>query len=229
MNRFTVTLAGGVLMCILTAGTAHATAIDISTPAGYVVPFGEVNTATYGQTFTMTGTDTVLDNFSFRFDDFLNPDTVDFAAYVYAWDGTKATGTQLYASGKVTSSNNGGNGGMELFSFNTGGIELQSGVKYVAFLSASNFFDGIGGTSQWNLSHSDVYLGGEFVYENNGSNFSQLLASPWDCNSFQSIGGRDTFFIANFSAPRAVPEPATALLLGSGLLGLVGLNRRRKV
>ena len=42
---------------------------------------------------------TQLNSFTLRFDDWLDPDTVDIAAEVYAWDDSKSTGTQLFARG----------------------------------------------------------------------------------------------------------------------------------
>ncbi|MEZ6042933.1 MAG: hypothetical protein R3C20_20720 [Planctomycetaceae bacterium] len=37
--------------------------------------------------------------------------------------------------------NNGGTNGMQKFTFNTGGLNLTSGNDYVAFISASEYFD----------------------------------------------------------------------------------------
>lgn len=210
---------------VASAGVGQAaTLIDTSgglTGAG-VTPFGEPDTASYGQTFTVTGADTQLDSFSFRFDDYLNPDTVDFAAYVFAWDGSKASGPQLFASGGLSSSNNGGSDGFEEFVFNTGGLVLSSGMKYVAFLSASNFFDGSSGSSLWELSNSDFYADGEFVFLNHGSDFDAVTQNAWN-----SISGRDTYFKASFSTPAPVPLPASLplVLLGVGSLALI---RRRQ-
>jgi hypothetical protein len=204
--------------------TINANAAVIDTSAGLtglgIAHFGETNTATYGQTFTVTGPETVLESFSFRFDDLLDSDFVDFAAYLYEWDGGKAIGPELYSSGMLNSTNNAGLDGMELFTFNTGGIALLSGTKYVAFLSASQFFDGQEGTSGWDLSASDIYSGGEMVFDNNGSNFDDLFGSDWD-SYVRSKEGRDTFFVARF-----VPEPASLTLI-IFCLGIFSLLRKK--
>ena len=58
----------------------------------YVFPLGKDNTATYGQAFTVPGTDNVLQSFSFFLRDYAASDELVFQAYVSAWDGSKLTG-----------------------------------------------------------------------------------------------------------------------------------------
>lgn len=222
---FHVALAMGL------SGVSHAASI-IDTTGSWngtdaVSSFGETDTATYGQTFTVTGPETVLDSFTFYLDDYLNPDFVDFQAYVYAWDGSKASGSALYSSSALSTTNNGGLGGFEAFTINTGGIDLADGLQYVAFFSASNLFDGSHGQARWGLPYNiSPYSGGSFVYLNNGSNFGQITTNTWE--NFDSY--YDLAFTMNFSEPvvPVVPVPAAAPL---GLLGLglvAAFNRRRK-
>ena len=152
----------------------------------YISSFGETNTATYGQTFTVDGPETVLDSFTFYVNDNVNPDYVDFEAFVMEWDGTKATGPILHSSSPISTTNNGGSDGFETFTINTGGISLTAGKRYVAFFCASNLFDGQYGTGRFGGVVGSTYAGGSFVHDNNGSNFSQLTTSPWD----NTTGGR---------------------------------------
>ena len=188
--------------------------------------FGVPNTATYGQTFTVTGAETSLNSFTFYVDDRTEPDAVNFQAYVYAWDGDSITGDALYASGAMSTTNNGGNDGYEPIQVNTGGISLASGNQYIAFLSASNLFESGNASSTWRAVTDDVYAGGGFFFFNNGRDFS-LLTSPWDAY----LSDWDLVFKMEFSEPSGgdpVPEPATMLLMGSGLAGLAMRRFRKK-
>lgn len=212
------------------AGTAQAQTIIDTTPSwngtDYIAEFGEPNTATYGQTFTV-GSDNVLNDFTFWLNDYNGqPDVVDFAAYVTEWDGFKATGSILYQSGPQSTTKA---RGFEQFTFNTGGIGLTSGKQYVAFLSASNFFDGIEGIAGLGVTgFQDVYSGGDFVFYNNGSDFSLLTQSTWEY--IGGIGGiGDSAFKASFSqAIASVPEPTTMLgILAFGAFGLGSLRKRK--
>ena len=108
----------------------------------------------------------------------------------------------------------------------TGQINLTSGKKYVSFLSASNFFDGVSGLSRMGSTRfqgGDVYSGGDFVYNNNGSNFNSLTANNW-------VSGRfgDAAFKASFSS-QSVPEPASILgMLAFGAVGATSALKRKQ-
>ena len=183
-------------------------------------PFGESNTATYGQTF-IVGADTQLDNFTFFMNDNLNTDTVDFEAFVMAWDGVKATGSILFQSEPMTTTNNNGSDGFEAFAIDTGGVNLVAGNQYVAFFSSSNLFDGEIGTATWATIYEDVYAGGSFVYLNNGAQFDDVTSVNWDVITYS-----DSSFSMYFTS--RIPVPAAVWLFGSGLLGLIGVARRKK-
>ncbi|MBW4675069.1 MAG: PEP-CTERM sorting domain-containing protein [Desmonostoc geniculatum HA4340-LM1] len=222
--------AGAALIALGVAGTAQAQTVIDTTPSwngtDFFRPFGEENTATYGQTFTV-GSDNVLNDFTFFLNDFDGqPDVVDFAAYVAEWDGFKATGPILYQSAPQSTTNA---PGFEQFTFDTGGISLTSGKQYVAFLSASNFFDGTTGLAGLGATGlQSVYSGGDFVFYNNGSDFSLLTQNTWDDIGSGSYG--DSAFKVSFSqATASVPEPTTMLgILAFGVFGISSFNKRKQ-
>jgi hypothetical protein len=209
---------------LLTAGVsvpalAQTTYDTTGSYAGAITPFGQPDTSTYGQTFTV-GSDNVLDAFSLYLEGGSGP--ITFKGYLYAWDGSHATGSALYISGLQSFT-----GGLTEYDFSTGGLNLASGQQYVAFLSTAGLQGGDNHTTGMPLNgfYGSSAVGGGMVWYNNGNDFGALTTNGWD-NTGNGVG--DAWFKASFNAG-GVPEPASwAMMLGG--FGMVGgaMRSRRK-
>jgi hypothetical protein len=184
-----------------------------------VSAFGYPDSATYGQTVTATSQSNVLNSFAFEMS---VRSSLSFRGEVFAWDGTKATGSALFESAvKHTTSS-----AFQLVTFDTGGLHLQSGQQYVLFASISKDYAANlnSDSGSWGTQFTDTYSGGQFVYLNNGGN-----ASAWTSDAWSTIDiGSDAAFTAEF-ATESVPEPTSIALFGiGGLAAACGAYRRRQ-
>ncbi len=221
MRKFTKLAALGYLLASMALGApAGATVIDTTGSfGGEILAFGDPNTATFGQTFTVIGADNFLDSFSLYLWDRANGSgTLDLRGYIAGWDGAKASSI-LFESATQTMN---AAGTLQEFVFDPN-LSLVSGNSYVAFLSISNLPDQATSTFGMPIAASDVMPGG-FVSLDNGQNFASLTTNNWDTVFIQY----DVWFKASLTegAANPVPEPSALMLLGAGLAG-IGLAWRR--
>lgn len=219
-------------LCVLVAMACRVPAMataEIDTHSGwtgdYMYSFGEPTTATYGQTITAPN-ETELDDFSFWLRH-LDGEDVHFRAYVFSWDGGKASGDALYESPDRALA--AGSSWTE-FAFHTGGVAVEPGGKYVLVLSASKLFNGEPGAAAVAARFDGAYDGGSVAWANNGTNFGDLTSRSWDTMGYS--GGRsdrpwDLAFTAGFGAPTSAPEPVSLVLIGAAA-GAAALCRRRR-
>lgn len=107
------------------------------------------------------------------------------------------------------------------FSVNTAISTLQASVDFT-FATPSGVVDGPDG---------GVLSAGENI-PNNKNYYSSFAWIGLDLNGEFTIGSlRDAALngdlVVAFGSPTAVPEPATMLLLGTGLIGLAGIGRKK--
>ena len=181
----------------------------------------------YGQTFTVPAGFNELDRFSFMLGGAGSPDNganLQFRAYITAFNAGSSTAGSVLFTSALTSGVSGN--ALRSFAFNTGGIAVTAGTKYFAFVDASDYTPPSGTSAAMGSDYTAApYAGGEFCYNNGiNGNFSNTQTVSWAC------GKSDIAFTASFSnaAVVATPEPATLVLLGSGLLGVIGISRRKR-
>ncbi len=126
------------------------------------------------------------------------PAELVFRGFVYAWDGTKATGPELFQSAAVHTSGV----GMESITFATPEIPVVVGQQYVLFASiALDFAADVGkGMGPWGIATPSTYADGSFVYLPTGADSSQWTSTDW--NQFVFVTA-DAAFSATFDSPTA--------------------------
>ena len=193
-----------LLVSVLVAGTvsfaevSRADSSQVDTTSSWngtrtLGPFGYPNTTTYGQTVTVPATDTQLSSFTFYMS---LPSTLLFRGEVYAWDDTNrdVTGTALYESPPMHTA---ATGVLQAVTFQTGGVKLTAGAKYILFATISKDYaaDASGGWGTWGFVGTNAYPGGGFFFNNDGGDPSQWATSTWHG------GSSDFAFKADFSPP----------------------------
>lgn len=188
----------------------------------FISSFGVPNTATYGQTITVNapGGPAQLQSISFRIGN-CGANTT-FRIHVYAWDGTKATGSSLFDSAPQTIS---ASPAFTAVTVSTGSVNLTSG-QYILFASTSEDQAGAPPSAcRWGaLPNNTGYSGGQFYFENNTAN-----TAAWTTQTWATIG-EDLAFQAVFNDALAVPTLSEwGLIILAGLLlmfGIFALPRR---
>jgi len=210
-GRFAVLVA---VLLFAVSGLADTIYNNFTGYSDYWFPFGNPNTATYGELFTSpNNADHNLVSFSFYMGTPTTSGNIITGAYIATWTGSMA-GTLLYSAGPI----NYDNLGNEQITINTGGLALSQNTNYVMFLSVSQFYGQSAGETHVSQGTSITGLNG-FAYNNNGGNFGALFTTPWS-------GPLTPNWAVNL---HFVPEPGAGslILLGMGLLGGIGVLRRK--
>ena len=225
----------------LPAGASAATTItaEKSLDGNTNCAWGYPNTATFGQTIVAPQGDTVLDSFTFhltaRPDPLTGlppttPATIDYRAYAYAWDGTKAVGPAVWSSGTQS---------VTISDFTavpvtaeTGGVEFASGAPYVLFFSISEeYAANTPGDEVCFVAARFDYPDGAWVFQNNGGDTTTWTSQAWGSGfdsafsaSFSSAGGGTgtVYDFDGFHAPVETRDTAGSFVLnrvaaGSGI------------
>jgi hypothetical protein len=192
--------------------------------AEFIQSFGVPDTATYGQTINIAPRTAAVASFGFEIGNCSA--SVSLRGEIYAWDGTKATGSSLFES-PVTIVN--ASNSFRLVLFNTPGLSLPAG-NYVLFATTSRDQSGAPASGcQFGSLDDTAYPAGYHVYLNNGTDFGQWTSGAWDTLPL------DLAFQVNLAQPvtpvagTPAASPTTLLLGFAGViaLGLLGLSRLR--
>lgn len=143
---------------------------------------------------------------------------VEFIPYVMAWDGTNVVGSALFQGAAVDVQ---GLTSYQEYDFSTGSLSLSPGAVYVAVLQAVN-----DGTHTGNVKVGSGFTGSGAVADNKQGQSVKPLTDDWAITN----AGLSTTFAASFSNTpvTATPEPATLMLLATGMAGVFGTSRFRR-
>lgn len=188
--------AVGVASLALLAGTSSASAATASVDkkptidtysdwdgTSYLQPFGNPQTSNYGQTITVPDGKDALKKFTFYMAPNAGTGTLTYRAFVYGWDGTKAT-DEVFSSKKKKWDTDIAEPGAKPVKIKTKGTELVEGQQYVIFLSVDKDYEDNtpGVLTQWAIDFTDVLPGGNTVWLNSDGDEGQ-----WDTVAWSSV------------------------------------------
>jgi hypothetical protein len=191
----------------------------ISIPPDFAAqPFGNPNTATYGQTFALPAGDGVLTSWTFSLEETSSAYPIQFGVGLWDTANSRMAAAPFYLSSPIDTVV-----GDAAYTF-LPNLTLTPGQEYVAFLTITNT-PGVG-TSQMPLAGNNLYTGGSFFFLNNGTD-----PSLWTTQGWQTFTDSDAAFTAQFDPATpvdgAIPEPGTLTLFGTGALGMIASLRRK--
>jgi hypothetical protein len=168
-----------------TAGAAAGKKTKIDTYKDWpgtpnIQPWGNPDTATYGQTITIPKGNKHIKSFSFYMSALAASGTIRFTGDVYGWDGSKAT-TEVFESKVKSIDLTVGDPTFHTVTIKTKGAKVKPGQQYVLFLSVSKTYEETdpGVTSAWADLGFDDLAGGNLVFLNNGGDESLWTTQAW--------------------------------------------------
>jgi hypothetical protein len=91
-------------------------------------------------------------------------------------------------------------------------VELQTGIDYIWFISSSEFSDGLQRRASLLCAGTDTYPAGRVAWIDNKTDFDILETNNW------FVPPRDPTYVQDLAFTMVfTPEPASALLIGTGL------------
>ncbi|MDQ6613057.1 MAG: PEP-CTERM sorting domain-containing protein [Gemmatimonadota bacterium] len=206
--------------------------VNTGAPGQYVGPLGKdselgpIPTA-FAQTFRAPAGTNSLQSFSFYITNFFGGSGLLLDASVYQFQSDHVTGIALYNRQLTGTNSTLPAGVLTLFGSVSSplNIPLVSGTTYAMVLSAVNRYS-------LTPNGSSVLFGGTLddLYPN-GSLFTSFATTSGDLlasGAFVAADAPDAAFTATFGSAALVPEPATIVLFGAGIVLLGAVNFRRK-
>jgi hypothetical protein len=174
----------------------HATWDGVS----YLQPFGNPDTATYGQTFTAPDKAKKLKKFAF----YMAPNGVagsmTFRAELYGWDNAAAHATDaIWESAAKTITLDPADPAPVKYNVKVKKGKVKAGQQYVMFFSISKDYEmsDENSTTKWEIHFEDAFAGGNAVWLNDSGDETQWTTVAW-----ANAVGTDMAFTATFKTKK---------------------------